>query len=84
MKLLMCAVYDKATGAFFTPMFFRTRGEAIRSFSDAAVDDKSPFAKHPDDYAMFALGEYDDNTGAVVPFDLAEKLITGLDVMRPD
>lgn len=63
MKLIACAVFDSKVGAYSPPFFVKTKGEAIRSFTDACRDDKVPFAKHPADYRLFFLGEFDDNSG---------------------
>lgn len=67
MKMLMCAVYDRAVGAFMQPMFFRSANEAIRSFQDACSDGKTDFCKHPEDFHMEALGVFNDADGTVEP-----------------
>lgn len=58
------SVFDKKVGAFGTPLFFRSRGEAIRSFSDAVQDGQSQFCKHPEDYGFAYLGSFDDGSGS--------------------
>lgn len=63
MKLVIVAVRDAAVGTFHAPMFFRSRGEAIRSFTDAVNDPKASFGKHAADYDLFDLGDFDDETG---------------------
>lgn len=65
MKHLVCAILDSKVGVYSPPMCFRTKGEAIRSFSDACGDDKLPFGKHPADYRLFLIGEFDDNAGSL-------------------
>ncbi|QCQ84887.1 nonstructural protein [Blackfly microvirus SF02] len=57
------AVFDSKVGAFSPPFSVKTKGEAIRSFTDACSDDKLPFRSHPSDYRLFWLGEFDDNSG---------------------
>ena len=66
MRLLMCSVVDTKVGAYTGMYLFRTRGEAVRSFSEAVKDQNSPFYKHPGDYVMYIVGTFDDNTGEVV------------------
>lgn len=61
--LVACAVFDSKVGAYSPPFFVKTKGEAIRSFTDACADDNLPFKKHPGDYRLFLLGEFDDNSG---------------------
>lgn len=63
MKLLCFSVLDKAVGAYLPPFYSRSKGEAIRSFNDAAWDDKHQFAKHAADYILYECGSFDDHTG---------------------
>lgn len=65
MILQAFAVFDKKIEAFDKPMWFRSRGEAIRAFSDAVQDDKSPFANHPEDFAFAYICQFDDSNGLV-------------------
>lgn len=83
MKVLMCAVYDAATGAYMQPHFARTKLEAIRGFSDACLKPEMPFFAHPEDYVLFYIADYDDSNGAVTPLDVTEKLITALECRKP-
>ena len=64
--LIACAVLDQKVGAFSPPMFVRSKGEAIRSFLDACADPQVSISKHPEDYQMYCLGSFDDQTGALV------------------
>lgn len=63
MRLCVFTVLDKAVGAFLQPFYARSKGEAIRSFTEACLDEKSSFAKHNTDYVLMYLGEFDDVTG---------------------
>lgn len=63
MKLIVHSVLDKAVGAFLQPFYSRSRGEAIRSFSDACSKPESPFWQHSDDYVLYYFGEFDDGSG---------------------
>ncbi|WMC01487.1 nonstructural protein [Microvirus D_HF4_320] len=61
------AVKDLAVQAFGTPFFVRAKGEALRSFQDEANADRttSAIAKHPEDYELYFLGNFDENTGTL-------------------
>lgn len=59
------AVQDKKVGAFMPVFQMRSRGEAIRSFLDALDDEKSMLFKHAEDYELFQVATFDDNTGGV-------------------
>ena len=65
MMLEMYSVKDLAAQAFLQPLFFRSRGEALRSFSDAVGDANHQFAKHPEDYEFYFIGSFDDTTGMI-------------------
>lgn len=77
MKLVLCSVKDRAADAFGRPMFVPSTGVAIRSFSDEVNrnDTDNQLFNHPDDFDLYELGEFDDNTGL---FSLHEqpKLLT--------
>lgn len=60
MKYKVFAIFDSKVKAFITPFFQRSSGEAIRAFSDAVGDVNSGFCKHPEDYTLFELGEFED------------------------
>lgn len=63
MKHMVFTVFDKAVGAYLQPFFSRSRGEALRSFSDAVNDSKSQFFVHPADFYLVFCGVFDDNSG---------------------
>lgn len=76
------AVRDSKSELFTTPMFFATRGVAVRSFQAAVNDPQSAFFKNPEDYGMYVVGKYDDASGVFVPagpevLTLAVSLLTG-------
>lgn len=61
------AVKDLAVQAFGQPFFVRAKGEAIRSFQDEAnsTTGQSAIAKHPEDYELYFVGNYDEQTGTI-------------------
>lgn len=61
----MYSVRDKAVEAFLPPFFAPTDNAALRMIRDALSDEKSGFARHASDYALFRIGAFDDATGAV-------------------
>lgn len=79
MRLEVFCIYDAATGAFMQPFFARSKGEALRSFTELANDPKTSVHKYPSDYTMFLLGSWDDGGGI---FDTAppERVISALEV----
>lgn len=60
-------VRDAKALAFLQPFFSVSVGAAVRAFSDAVNEDvKSPLGKHPEDYVLYELASFDDNTGEFV------------------
>jgi hypothetical protein len=65
MILQIFSVFDVKAGAYAPPFFMPTKGMAIRAFEEHCRDEKSAPFKHPEDYFLFHLGEFDDATGAI-------------------
>lgn len=65
LKLLIYAVRDRATDQFGNPMFLVSSGQAIRSFTDEInrAEANNMMYTHPDDFDLYALGEYDTEVG---------------------
>lgn len=62
-KLLCFSVYDSKVQLYAQPFFMRSRGEALRGFTDVANDSSTSICRHPQDFALMELGEYDESTG---------------------
>ena len=65
MKIKMYAMFDSAIGEYNRPVFFQTHGQAERSVRDEVARADSELGKHPEDYALFYIGEYDGETAAI-------------------
>lgn len=79
MIMLAFAVHDKAVGAFLPVFFARSKGEALRSFTQAAMQQDHQFAKNAGDYTLYSIGEFDDANGALSGCD-PQRMITALEV----
>lgn len=82
---LCCAVRDSASGLFGQPIFVAARAQAIRSFSDEVNNprDGNDLNKHPDDFELYALAEFDDGSGRFGSIGAPELLIRGKDCLAP-
>lgn len=62
MKFKIVCVRDRAADVFGVPQFVVALGAAIRGFSDEVNRDAADnaFNRHPEDFDLFELGEYDD------------------------
>lgn len=63
MKMVMVAVRDVATGSFASPIGVAHNALAIRSFQSEVSNAESQICRHPEDFELFALGEFDTETG---------------------
>lgn len=81
MKILVYAIRDSAVEAYLAPLFYRTKGEAIRNFSDAVNKPGGGFFEHPEHYSLWHLGAYDDANGALLPLELPVPVINAVDLL---
>lgn len=63
------SVYDEKAEAFIPPFFVPAHGLALRAFKDCVNSKDHHFGKHPQDYTLFYLGEWDDVTGEFLLVD---------------
>lgn len=77
-KLKVFSVYDAKIEAYARPFFMQTQGQALRGFIDVVNDASTELSKHPEDFTLFLLGDYDEATGQFenqhVPVAIAQAL----------
>ncbi|UQT28871.1 nonstructural protein [Microvirus AZ-2020] len=78
------AVKDLAINAFGNPIFCKAQGQAIRSFMDECNNQESMMAKHPADYEMYYIGEYDEETAAILQADNIERVARATDYVNKE
>lgn len=61
------AVYDSKVETYLPPFCQMTNAAAIREFSDRANTPNHQWQKHPEDYSLFCIGSFDDQTGVIDP-----------------
>ena len=66
MKMEMVSIKDRALDAFMTPFFTQTVNQAIRMFQDEINRKESPMHAHPNDYDLYHLGTWSDDSGELV------------------
>lgn len=67
MILNIYALYDSKAMVYNRPFFFKNDAEAIRSFSDLCNDHECLPGRHPGDFALLQIGEYDEQTAEINP-----------------
>jgi len=79
MKMKMYSVLDAKAGFYGNPWCDHTDDSAIRGFSDAVNDGSNPnnqWHRHPEDFALYQLGDFDSVTGCVNRLDTLKCLVT--------
>lgn len=86
MNLKIVAIRDRALDAYGRPIFVHTVGQAIRSFQDEInrAEANNEMNKHPDDYDLYLLGDYDDSTGKITNVtDGPQQIAIGKNLKQP-
>jgi len=83
MILFVVCVKDRAADVFNRPFFVPHRNVAIRDFTDEVnrVATDNQLNKHPDDFDLYLLGEFDDSRGAFVNNE-PQVLVRAKDVLQ--
>ncbi len=62
-------VYDSKAEAYHQPIFSHNKATAIRSFTQAANEKGAEFQIHAEDYTLFEIEHWDEQTGTITPHD---------------
>lgn len=65
MKLTLFSIYDSKAQSFAAPFPAANKGAAIRTVVDAIKDGDSLLARHPADFSLFWVGEFDQDEGLI-------------------
>lgn len=84
MILKVFAIYDKAAEAYMQPIFAQTPGLALRIFQNAVNDPNSVINKHPQDFWMDVVAEFDDKSGEFKPIFPPHNLLTAKEAIEKD
>lgn len=86
MKLVIVAMRDSAVNAYGTPNCVPHVGAAVRGFGDE-VNRRDPEGRnqlnaHPDDFELYELGSYDDQTARFELLEEPRLVARGKDLVR--
>jgi len=84
MKLQCFSIKDVAVGAFSQPFYARSRAEAVRMLQDTMATREHQFSKHPQDFGLYRVGEWDDQTGVFEPYSVPEHMVQLLDLAEKE
>lgn len=72
---------DIKTG-FMTPTIDQNDSSAVRNFSSAVMQSDGILFTHAEDFRLFKIGEFDTETGSILPIAPIVHLADGSDVLR--
>lgn len=77
----MYSIRDSKAEIFNAPFYKKTHGEAERDFQTAVLDEKTMLSKYPEDFDLWYLGDYDDNTGKVKSLETPQHIIKAVNAL---
>jgi len=66
MVVKIFSIYDDKAQVYSNPFFMPHVGMATRAFADLVIDGQSNISKHPSDFKLYQIGEFDDVSGEVI------------------
>lgn len=76
METKIYAIYDSVANAYMQPMYFTNDGMALRTVQQQVNNNKDSFLhKNPQDFTLYQLGEYLDDSGSLVPLETPRKVV---------
>ena len=82
MEMVAVSVFDRATGAFGRPVFVGTVAQAVRGFTDEVNGGDSDVSRHPQDFALYRVGAFDDASGLFSSVSPPERVVEASDLRR--
>lgn len=84
MQVGVYAIYDSKMESFSAPFTSQTNAHAVRMFADMAKDTSTMIGRHPEDFALWCLGAFDDAKGTFIHLSdkfPEEKLASALNLL---
>lgn len=76
MKVNMYSFLDTKTSFFLPPMFYHNNMDAMRGVIRISKMDVHPICQFPEDYHLYLLATWDDNTGKCESLDEPLRIAT--------
>lgn len=76
------AIKDQAIEAFSQPFFVQAQGQAVRMFMDETKNEQSQLNKHPQDFELWYLGEFNEQDGVITAATNIERVARAIDFMN--
>ena len=80
--LKVYSVCDSKTKIFHPPHYSRTEPDALRSFQQLINDERSTLNQFTDDFDLYYLGEYYDDTGKFDLLDTPQHIVKAIQLKQ--
>lgn len=81
MLIRMYSIYDKKVNVYQPPLFCHNAGDALRTCHMHFSNPETKVNKYPEDFDVYDIGEYDDQTGQLKPHTNPQFLSTAVDIL---
>ena len=78
------AIKDQAIEAFSQPFFVQAQGQAVRMFMDESKNEQSQINRHPADFELWYMGEFDEQTGTITGATNIERVARAIDFINKE
>lgn len=82
MRTQMYSVHDTIAGTFFNPFTMHNDQVAARWFRDELGEPTSNLSRHPADFDLVLLGDFDQETGQIRPESDPRIVMCGADFVK--
>jgi len=82
MVIQMFSVYDVKTKIFQSPFYAHNSGHAMRIMTDAVSKPDSQFGRYPEDFLLFEVGMFDDQSGLVLGSETPQQVIAVSELVK--
>lgn len=82
MDLKVYAVWDSKVELYAQPFCLKSEGQALRSWIDAVNDPNTMMNRHPQDYCLFQIAEYNEDKGMFENLRTPKSLGYAIDFIR--
>lgn len=79
-KMKVFTIYDLKAGVHGRPFFLQSTGVAMRIFADMVNDREELVCRHPEDFILYDLGEFDEDTGMFQQDAGAKSICNGIEL----
>lgn len=83
MEQKMYSIRDAKAEIYHVPFYNKTHGEAERNLKQLLNDEKSSISQYPEDFDLYYIGTYDDQTGVIKALATPQHIVKAVALKSP-